>query len=79
MLDRRAMFAHGMPMMTSTNPKEVCHACHQDAAVNHRDHGDIPCPACGERLHYHFRRGARDPDAAIYAHCDRTGCIAILG
>lgn len=79
MLDRRAMFAHGMPMVTSTSPDEVCQACQQDASAHHRDQGDIPCPACGERLHYRFRRGVRDPDAAISAHCNRSGCIAILG
>lgn len=79
MLDRRAMFAHGMPMTQTTNPEEVCHACQQDAARHHTDRGDIPCPACGDRLHYRLRQGAADPKAAIYAHCDRNGCIAILG
>ena len=79
MLDRRAMFAHGMSMVATTDAHEVCHACHQDAATRHADHGDIPCPACGERLHYRLRQSATDPNAAIYAHCNRTGCITILG
>ncbi len=79
MLDRRAMFAHGLPMVPATSPEEVCHACHRDAAVRHRDQGDIPCPACGDRLHYRLRHGASDPEAAIYAHCSRGGCIAVLG
>lgn len=78
MLDRRAMFAHGMPMVTTTNPEDVCQACHQDAASRHTDRGEIPCPACGDRLHYRLRRNTPYPEAAIYAHCSRTGCITIL-
>jgi DNA-directed RNA polymerase subunit RPC12/RpoP len=79
MLDRRAMFAHGLAVMPSTSPSEVCHACHRDAASRHAEQGDIPCPACGDRLFYRLRRNAADPEAAIYAHCNRAGCIAILG
>jgi uncharacterized paraquat-inducible protein A len=79
MLDRRAMFAHAASVVQSTSPTEVRHACHQDAASRHADQGDIPCPACGDRLHYRLRRNAQDPDAAIYAHCNRQGCITILG
>lgn len=79
MLDRRAMFAQGLSAAIATDPQEVCHACQQDAAARHADQGDIPCPACGNRLHYRLRQRAADPNAAIYAHCDRTGCITILG
>lgn len=79
MLDRRAMFAHGMPMVTATNPEVVFQACHDDAAARHADRGAIPCPACGDRLHYRLRQGAATPSAAIYAHCHRPGCITILG
>ena len=79
MLDRRAMFALAPSAALSTGPSEVRHACCQDAASRHADRGNIPCPACGDRLHYKLRRNAQDPDAAIYAHCNRPGCITILG
>lgn len=79
MLDRRAMFAHGMPMVSPTSPEEVSHACRHDAAAKRSYHGDIPCPACGDRLRYRIRHESPNVEAAIYAHCNRTGCIAILG
>ncbi|MGI9436267.1 MAG: hypothetical protein ACR2Q4_15830 [Geminicoccaceae bacterium] len=79
MFDRRAMFAHGMPMVQTTSPDQVSEACHRDAQERHADAGDIPCPACGDRLHYRFRLNASAQTGAIYAHCVRTGCIAILG
>lgn len=79
MLDRRAMFAHGMPMVRTTSPDQVCLACHRDAAAHKTNRGHIPCPACGDRLQYRLRTDAPDREAAISAHCQRSGCIAILG
>jgi len=78
MLDRRAMFAHGMPMVTPASPEEVSHACHHDAATHRTHQGNIPCPACGDRLHYRLRHESPHAESAIFAHCTRTGCIAIL-
>ncbi len=78
MLDRRAMFAHGMSMVTPTSPEEVSHACRHDAAIQRKHQGDIVCPACGGRLHYRLRHESPYADSAIYARCNNTGCITIL-
>lgn len=72
------MFAHGMPMVRTTSPDQICEACKQDAELHRTSAGAIACPACGDRLQYRLRQDSIDPEGGIVAHCRRAGCIAIL-